>query len=92
MELWQGTRIVHETVSEQKLVALETRQPHAMVIAHPERTVLPLPGMEAACACNECPRLRLDTLDKIRDARRDLQTASRCTRTRAPQRSRRSSA
>ena len=122
MELWQGTCIVHETFSEQKLVALKVRHPHARVIAHPEcepnllryadhigstssllnyatttdetdtfivgtepgiihqmekaapdRTFLPLPGMDETCACNECPHMRRNTLEKIRDALRDLE-------------------
>lgn len=34
--LWQGTCIVHEIFSEQKLVALKVQHPHAQVIAHPE--------------------------------------------------------
>ena len=36
MKLWQGTCIVHETFSEQKLIALKTRHPAAKVICHPE--------------------------------------------------------
>jgi quinolinate synthase len=121
MELWQGTCIVHETFSEQKLIMLKTRHPHAHVICHPEcepnllryadhigstssllkyatttdaadtfivgtepgiihqmeradpnRTYLPLPGMDETCACNECPYMRLNTLEKIRDCLRDL--------------------
>jgi quinolinate synthase len=36
MLLWQGTCIVHETFSEQKLIALKTRHPAAKVICHPE--------------------------------------------------------
>ena len=122
MHLWQGTCIVHETFSEQKLIGLKVRYPHAKVIAHPEcepnllrhadhigstssllkyattneetdtfivgtepgilhqmekaapdRTFLPLPGMDETCACNECPHMRRNTLEKIRDALRDLQ-------------------
>jgi len=122
MELWQGTCIVHETFSEQKLIHLKTRHPKAEVICHPEcepnllayadhigstssllryatelsdsdtfivgtepgilhqmekaapdRTFLPLPGMDETCACNECPHMRRNTLEKIRDALRDLQ-------------------
>jgi quinolinate synthase len=122
MELWQGTCIVHETFSEQKLIQLKVRHPHAKVIAHPEcepnllqhadhvgstssllryatttddtdtfivgtepgilhqmqkaapdRTFLPLPGMDETCACNECPHMRRNTLEKIRDALRDLE-------------------
>jgi quinolinate synthase len=121
MKLWQGTCIVHETLSEQKLVALKVRHPEAHVICHPEcepnildhahfvgsttalleyatrtpgvdtfivgteagilhqmkkaapeRSFLPLPGMEESCACNECPHMRRNTLEKIRDALRDL--------------------
>ena len=34
--LWQGTCIVHETFSEQRLVALMVEHPEAEVIAHPE--------------------------------------------------------
>ena len=120
MVLWQGTCIVHETFSEQKLVRLKVRHPDAQVICHPEcepallahadfvgstaqllkyattspattyivgtepgilhqmekaapeRTFLALPGMDETCACNECPYMRLNTLDRIRDALRDL--------------------
>ena len=36
MKLWQGTCIVHETFSEQKLIELQTRHPAAKVICHPE--------------------------------------------------------
>jgi len=122
MELWQGTCIVHETFSEQKLVGLKVRHPDAKVVCHPEcepnllrhadfigstaqllkyatttqdsrtfivgtepgilhqmekaapdRTYLALPGMDETCACNECPHMRRNTLEKIRDALRDLQ-------------------
>ena len=121
MELWPGTCIVHETFSEQKLVKLKVRYPHAKVVAHPEcepnllayadfigstsqlltyatttrdsdtfivgteggilhqmqraapdRTFLPLPGMDETCACNECPHMRRNTPEKMRDALRDL--------------------
>jgi quinolinate synthase len=122
MELWQGTCIVHETFSEQKLVQLKIRHPDAEVICHPEcepnllahadhigstssllryatelspadtfivgtepgilhqmekaapdRNFLPLPGMDETCACNECPHMRRNTLEKIRDALRNLE-------------------
>jgi quinolinate synthase len=121
MVLWPGACIVHETFSEQKLVALKVRHPRAKVICHPEcepnllrhadhigstssllryatttpdadtfivgtepgilhqmqkaapdRTFLPLPGMDETCACNECPHMRRNTLEKIRDALKDL--------------------
>lgn len=45
---------------------------HQMQKAAPQRTFLPLPGMDETCACNECPHMRRNTLEKIRDALRDL--------------------
>ena len=45
---------------------------HQMQKAAPSRTFLPLPGMDETCACNECPHMRRNTLEKIRDALRDL--------------------
>jgi quinolinate synthase len=34
--LWQGSCVVHETFSQQKLVGLKQRHPDARIIAHPE--------------------------------------------------------
>jgi quinolinate synthase len=112
MVLWNGSCMVHEIFSEQKLVALKIKYPTAEIIAHPECEpqilqhaqfigstskllqytqtsdrqvfiVVTEPGiihqMEKAapgkqfipapptnnCACNECPHMRLNTLEKI---------------------------
>ena len=121
MELWQGTCIVHETFSEQKLLELKVRYPDAKVVAHPEcepslllhadfigstsallsytqtsgaqrfivatepgiihqmqkagpdREYIPLPGADESCSCNNCPFMRLNTLEKIYVALRDLE-------------------
>jgi quinolinate synthase len=110
--LWQGSCIVHETFSEQKLVELKMQYPHAEIIAHPEceplvlrhadyigsttallnytqcssaeafivateagilhqmqkqngqKTYIPAPPT-GSCACNECPFMRLNTLEKV---------------------------
>lgn len=115
MVLWQGTCVVHETFSERKLVALKTRYPQALVLAHPEceesilkmadhiasttgilkyavassakefivateagilhqmqkaapdKTFIAAPP-EANCACNECPFMRKNTMEKVRDS------------------------
>jgi len=112
MLLWQGSCIVHETFSEQKIVELQVRHPQAEVIAHPEcepgvlrhasfvgsttallryvqqreapafivatepgiihqmhkqapdRKFIPAPPT-GSCACNECPYMRLNTLEKL---------------------------
>jgi quinolinate synthase len=120
MELWPGSCIVHETFSERKIVALQTRHPQAEVIAHPEceDAVLKLasyigsttnllkyavgspnkefivatePGIlhqmqkqapekifipappAANCACNECPFMKKNTLEKVYLSLRDLE-------------------
>jgi quinolinate synthase len=41
---------------------------HQMKKRAPQRTFLPLPGMDETCACNECPHMRRNTLEKMRDA------------------------
>lgn len=112
MKLWQGSCIVHETFSERKLIALKTRHPDALVLAHPEcedpilamadyiasttgilkfavsspakefiiateagilhqmqkaapdKTFIPAPP-EASCACNECPFMKKNTMEKL---------------------------
>jgi quinolinate synthase len=112
LRLWQGSCVVHETFSEQKLLRLKIRHPGARILAHPEceervlrnadyvgsttglleyvrhsperefiiatepgiihqmervcadKTFIPAPP-ESACACNQCPHMRLNTLEKL---------------------------
>jgi len=112
MVLWDGTCIVHEVFSEQKLVRLKIRHPNAEVLAHPEceeavlrhadfvgstsairrhasessnsefivateegilhqmrkdcpdKTFISAPP-DNGCACNQCPHMRLNTLEKL---------------------------
>lgn len=112
LRLWQGSCIVHETFSEQKLLRLKIRHPGARVLAHPEceervlrnadyigsttgivnyvlrspdrefiiatepgiihqmekacpdKMFIPAPP-ESSCACNQCPHMRLNTLEKL---------------------------
>lgn len=120
MTLWQGTCVVHETFSMRKLIALKTRHPDALLLAHPEceeallkmadhissttgilkyaisspakefivatesgilhqmqkaapeKLFIPAPP-EASCACNECPYMKKNTMEKVYLALRDLQ-------------------
>ncbi|MDE3180219.1 MAG: quinolinate synthase NadA [Acidobacteriota bacterium] len=112
LRLWQGSCIVHETFSEQKLLRLKLRHPSAEVLAHPEceervlrhadfigsttgilnyarqsagsefivatepgiihQMVKACPGKlfipappESNCACNQCPHMRLNTMEKL---------------------------
>ena len=60
--------------SEQKefIVATESGILHQMQKAAPDKTFIPAPP-EASCACNECPFMKKNTLEKVYLALRDLQ-------------------
>lgn len=112
MLLWNGTCMVHEFFSLQKIVKLKNRHPNAVVIAHPEcedivlqqadfigsttamlnftktnpanefivatesgilyqmqkespgKVFIPAPP-DNNCACNDCPHMKLNTLEKL---------------------------
>lgn len=51
--------------ARQFIVATEPGILHQMRKAAPEKEYLPLPGQEESCACNECPYMRLNTLEKL---------------------------
>jgi quinolinate synthase len=54
------------------IVATEPGIIHQMTKANPDATYIPLPGEEEGCHCNECPFMRLNTLEKVYLALRDL--------------------
>jgi quinolinate synthase len=112
MVLWNGACMVHEIFSQERIIKLKNRHPHAKFIAHPEceahildmadyigsttgllkftindpctefivateagilhqmqlasptKTFLPAPP-ENNCACNECPHMKRNTLEKL---------------------------
>jgi len=112
MLLWNGSCMVHEIFSLEKIVKLKVRHPQAKVIAHPEcedavlavadfvgsttgllkytqanpstefivatetgilhqmqkanpgKTFIPAPPNNS-CACNDCPHMKLNTLEKL---------------------------
>ena len=112
MVLWDGTCMVHEIFSLEKLIKLKVQNPKAKIIAHPEceeailehadfigsttallnyskksddkefivltetgilhqmqkaspnKTFIPAPPNNS-CACNDCPYMKLNTLEKI---------------------------
>ena len=112
MILWNGSCMVHEIFSLEKITKLKTRHPKALVIAHPEceeavlavadyigsttgllkfsqqsdanefivateagilhqmqksspfKTFIPAPPNNS-CACNDCPHMKLNTLEKL---------------------------
>lgn len=111
--LWNGTCMVHEIFSNEKITKLQVRFPKAQLIAHPEceahildkadfigstsgllkytkesnhqefivatesgiihqmelaspgKTFIPAPPNNENCACNECPYMRLNTMEKL---------------------------
>ncbi|WP_235298685.1 quinolinate synthase NadA [Portibacter marinus] len=111
--LWNGTCMVHEIFSNEKITKLQVRFPKAKLIAHPEceahildkadfigstsgllkytkeskheefivatesgiihqmekasphKTFIPAPPNNENCACNECPYMRLNTMEKL---------------------------
>jgi quinolinate synthase len=112
MVLWNGTCMVHEIFSLEKITKLKIRHPQAKIIAHPEceeevlqiadfigsttgllkytkqdpantfivatetgilhqmqksspgKTFIPAPPNNS-CACNDCPHMKLNTLEKL---------------------------
>ncbi len=54
------------------IVATEPGILHQMAKAAPDKVLLPLPGVDENCACNECPHMKRNTLEKMYLALRDL--------------------
>ena len=52
------------STSDKFIVATEPGIIHQMEKAAPQKQFIPAPGMEN-CACNECPYMRLNTLEKL---------------------------
>jgi quinolinate synthase len=46
------------------IVATESGILHQMILASPNKTFIPAPPI-ANCACNDCPHMKLNTLEKI---------------------------
>ena len=120
LTLWPGSCMVHENFSEESLLKLILKYPHAEVIAHPEcqknlldmatfigstskllnrakssnsetfivltepgiihqmnlqipnKTFIDVPGIDG-CSCNECPYMRLNSVDKVINALATMQ-------------------
>lgn len=57
-------KYTQQSPSKQFIVATEPGIIHQMSKAAPGKQFIPAPGMEN-CACNECPYMRLNTLEKL---------------------------
>lgn len=61
------TQLLHYTVKEKAssfIVATETGILHQMQLKSPEKTFIAAPPNNA-CACNDCPHMKLNTLEKL---------------------------
>jgi len=57
---------VNETKDEKYIIATEPGVIHQMQKTNPNKQFIPLPPNNG-CACNECPHMRLNTMEKIVD-------------------------
>ncbi|MGH9360056.1 MAG: quinolinate synthase NadA [Terriglobia bacterium] len=57
-------KYVTQSSGREFIIATEPGIIHAMEKACPEKTFIPAPP-ENSCACNECPHMRLNTLEKL---------------------------
>jgi quinolinate synthase len=62
---------VKETHDEKYIIATEPGVIHQMQKQNPNKKFIPLPSNDG-CACNECPHMRLNTMDKIADVLENL--------------------
>ena len=62
---------VNETNDEKYIIATEPGVIHQMLKQNPNKQFIPLPPNNG-CACNECPHMRLNTMDKIVDVLENL--------------------
>jgi quinolinate synthase len=68
------TGIIARAVSEPdrpSIIATEDGVFHAILKEVPEKVLYQAPGMDESCACNRCPYMRLNTLEKLYRCLRD---------------------
>jgi len=56
---------IQEDFSTQYIVATETGIIHQMRKAAPQKVYIPAPPEDDTCSCNECPYMKLNTLEKL---------------------------
>lgn len=58
-------KFIQEDSANSYIVATETGIIHQMKKARPEKTFIPAPPQDDGCSCNECPYMKLNTLEKV---------------------------
>ena len=61
-----------ETPERVSIVATEDGVFHQILQKCPEKVLIQAPGIDESCSCNQCPFMRLNTLEKLYLALRDL--------------------
>jgi quinolinate synthase len=61
----QLLRFVKESPNKKFIVATETGIIHQMQKACPDKIFIPAPPEDSTCACNECPHMKKNTLEKL---------------------------
>ena len=62
-----------ESATQTLIIATEDGVFHQIQKRVPEKTLIQAPGMDESCACNRCPFMRLNTLEKLYLCLRDLE-------------------
>jgi quinolinate synthase len=60
----QLLKFTEQSSAQQFIVATETGILHQMQLSNPDKTFIPAPP-DNACACNDCPHMKLNTLEKL---------------------------
>jgi len=61
-----------ESPAKTLIIATEDGVFHQIQKLAPEKTLIQAPGMDESCSCNQCPFMRLNTLEKLYLCLRDL--------------------
>ncbi len=64
-------RYVQSSAEQEHIIVTEPGVIHQMQKNNPSKTFIPLPN-NTGCACNECPHMRLNTMEKIVDSLENL--------------------
>ncbi|MEO2004070.1 MAG: quinolinate synthase NadA [Candidatus Poribacteria bacterium] len=62
-----------DTPERVSIVATEDGVFHQILQKVPEKVLIQAPGIDESCSCNQCPFMRLNTLEKLYLALRDLE-------------------
>ena len=56
---------VREVEAREVIVVTESGILHQMRKENPDKELIPAPGSDEACSCNECPYMKKNTLEKL---------------------------